>query len=261
MKLGKSNSAYLQQNLLSSMAFSHSGEFCCMATKHNVQLLVFKVKDLANIDTWELVQEMHEQTQPISEIDWSRDDKIIAASHDRSAFIYKRSGNAVWQKMLVNIDVKLSILCAKWAPSSKKFALGASCRTLGLGFYNIESCCWTMAVKEKFCKAPITSISFHPSSNILAVGASDNSVKIVSCSFKKSKDPFVQKSDIEDKSYQGPFQQVDTLFETLLHIEDLGGWVNHLSFELNGSFLLVLPHSNHFKIYDIADQGGKVDAK
>ena len=69
------------------------------------------------------------------------------------------------------------------------------------------------------------------------------------------------KSDIEDKTYQGPFQNIDNMFEVLFTIEDIGGWVNHLSFELNGSFLLVLPHSNHFKIFDIADQGGKLDAK
>jgi hypothetical protein len=47
----------------------------------------------------------------------------------------------------------------------------------------------------------------------------------------------------------------------LFSIEDIGGWVNHLSFELNGSFLLVLPHTNHFKIYDIVDNGGKVGTK
>jgi hypothetical protein len=39
--------------------------------------------------------------------------------------------------MLVNIDIKLSILCVKWAPNAKKFALGASCNTLALGFFNI----------------------------------------------------------------------------------------------------------------------------
>ena len=204
---------------------------------------------------------MHEQTQTISEVDWGKDDKIIAGSHDRSVFIYRRAGNNKWEKMLVNIDIKLSILCAKWAPSAKKFGLGASCRSLALGFYNIESSCWTVSVREKFTKSPITSVSFHPSSNLMAVGSSDSSVRVVTCNFKRSKDPFVQKSDIEDSNYQGPFQGVDSLFETLVVIEDVGGWVNHLSFELNGSFLLVFPHSNHFKVFDIADEGGKVGLK
>ena len=95
----------------------------------------------------------------------------------------------------------------------------------------------------------------------MAVGSSDSSVRIVTCNFKRSKDPFVQKSDIEDSNYQGPFQGVDSLFETLVVMEDIGGWVNHLSFELNGSFLLVFPHSNHFKVFDIADEGGKVGLK
>jgi len=39
--------------------------------------------------------------------------------------------------MLVNIDIKLSILAAKWSYSSKKFALGSSCHTLAIGFYNM----------------------------------------------------------------------------------------------------------------------------
>ena len=76
---------------------------------------------------------------------------------------------------------------------------------------------------------------------------------LVTCNFKRSKDSFVQKSDIEDSHYQGPFQGVDSLFETLVVIEDISGWVNHLSFELNGSFLLIFSHSNHFKVFDLAD--------
>jgi actin related protein 2/3 complex subunit 1A/1B len=221
---------------------------------------VYRVKDVSNFDSWEFLQEFHDQAQPISEVDWSKDDKIISGSHDRSVFIYKRTGN-LWQKVLVNIDIKLSILCVKWAPSSKKFALGASCNTLGIGFYNVETACWTTATKDKLCKSPIISVSFHPSSNIVAIGSTDNSVKIISCSFKKSKDVFVEKSDVEDKTYQGPFANVDSLFEILFQIEDVGGWVNHVSFELGGSFLLVLPHSNHFKLFDVADNAGKVETK
>lgn len=83
----------------------------------------------------------------------------------------------------------------------------------------------------------------------------------MSCSFKNSKDEFAKKSQIEDQNYQGPFSTVDSLFEVLFQVEDVGGWVNHVSFELNGSFLLVLPHTNHFKLYDIVDNGGKVVTK
>jgi len=98
--------------------------------------------------------------------------------------------------MLVNIDIKLSILCIKWAPSGKKFALGASCNSLAYGFYNIESSCWTATSRDKFCKSPIISLSFHPSSNLVAIGSTDNSIKVISCSFKNSKDEFILKSDV-----------------------------------------------------------------
>ncbi len=118
-------------------------------------------------------------------IDWAKDDKIISVSHDRSGVVWRKAG-IKWEKMLVNIDIKLSILAAKWAPSCKKFALGSSCMTIAVGFYNKSENCWTISTRSKFMKSPITTLSFHPSSNILAVGSSDYSIKIISCSFAKS---------------------------------------------------------------------------
>jgi len=38
--------------------------------------------------------------------------------------------------MLVNIDVKLSVLACKWAPSSRKFALGSCPSTLTLCYFS-----------------------------------------------------------------------------------------------------------------------------
>jgi len=49
--------------------------------------------------------------------------------------------------MLVNIDVKLSVMACKWAPSCKKFALGSCPNTLILGFYNSSIKCWTAVIK------------------------------------------------------------------------------------------------------------------
>jgi hypothetical protein len=52
--------------------------------------------------------------------------------------------------------------------------------------------------KSNLTRAPITTLSFHPSSNLLAIGSADFSVKIVTSSFKGSKDPFVVGSKVED---------------------------------------------------------------
>lgn len=131
---------------------------------------------------------MKEHTQTISEVDWALDNKLISSSHDRSVVVWKQISDTKWEKMLVNIDIKLSILTAKWAPSTRKFALGSSCNTLSLGFFNNVELCWTTINKMNFTKAPITTIHFHPSCNLLAVGSADFSVKVVTSSFKKSKD-------------------------------------------------------------------------
>ena len=160
--------------------------------------------------------------------------------------------------MLVNIDIKLSILASKWAPSSKKFALGSSCSTLALGFYNTYEKCWTISSRDHNSKnpivaAPISTLCFHPSSNLIAVGTVDFSLKIVTSSLKKSKNEFILASKVEDDSYKGPFENIDSLFEIIYSVDNLGGWINYISFENNGNSLLVLPHLNHIKVLDIAD--------
>jgi len=39
----------------------------------------------------------------------------------------------------------------------------------------------------------------------------------------------------------------------LYSVENLGGWINYISFENNGSHLLVIPHTNHVKLYELAE--------
>ena len=211
---------------------------------------VFKVTQLNNIDAWGLLQEMRDHSQTVADVDWASDNKIVTSSHDRSVIVWRQAGNK-WEKMLVNIDIKLSILVSKWAPSTKKFALGSSCNTLALGFYNVVAKCWTVSTRSSLAKAPITTLCFHPSSNMLVMGSADFAVKVVAASFKKSKDEFIQQSKVEDYPYNGPFANVDSLFEVLLSIDNLGGWVNHVSFENNGASLLIIPHSNHIKVLEI----------
>lgn len=173
---------------------------------------LYRVRTLNDPDSWQLIQEFRELTQTVSDIDWASDRKIVTASHDRSVVVWRQVGEAKWEKMLVNIDIKLSILVARWAPSARKFAMGSSCNTLAISYYNNEESCWVIASKNNLTRAPITTLSFHPSSNILAIGSADFSVKIVSSSFKGSKDPFVINSKVEDYQYNGPFKNVESMF-------------------------------------------------
>lgn len=87
------------------------------------------------MDSWQLLQELKEHSQTISDIDWAQDKKIVTSSHDRSVVVWNFNNNK-WEKMLVNIDIKLSILVAKWAPSCRKFALGSTCNTLAISYFN-----------------------------------------------------------------------------------------------------------------------------
>lgn len=253
MKADQSNSLLWQTNCISALAFSHDVNYCAVATKQDHLVRLYRVTSLTQVDTWVQLQEIKEFTQTISDIDWSADRKIITASHDRSVVVWRQVSDSRWEKMLVNIDIKLSILVAKWAPSTRKFAMGSSCNTLAISYYNSQENCWVITSKNTLTKAPITTLCFHPSSNLLAIGSADFSIKIVSSSFKGSKDQFVVSSKVEDYPYNGPFANVQTMFDVLFSIENLGGWINHVSFHNNGSNLLVLPHTNHFKVYEVAE--------
>lgn len=218
------------------MGFSPKADYCAIATKKDHTARIYKVNKLTDINSWTMLQEVKDHTQTISDIDWSADNKIITSSHDRSVFAWKQISDSKWERMLVNIDIKLSIIVSKWAPSAKKFALGSTCNTIALGFFNIESQCWTVSTRNHHSKnpistSPIISLCFHPSSNLLAVGTADFKVKIVTASFKSSKEKMIIQSKVEDNPYKGPFDNVESLFEILFTIENVGGWVNHVSFE------------------------------
>lgn len=62
----------------------------------------------------------------------------------------------------------------------------------------------------------------------------DGSVKIVTCNFKKNSDQVIQKLRIDDFPYNGPFENIDTLAETIHSIENILPnmkiWINHVSF-------------------------------
>ena len=261
MKNSSSHSRTLQTNCISALAFSPRHDYCAIATKSDHIVRVFKVTQLSSIDSWQLVQEMKDHSQTVADIDWAADNKIITSSHDRSVIVWRQVADGKWEKMLVNIDIKLSILVSKWAPSSKKFALGSSCNTLALGFYNVVAMCWTVSTRSSLAKAPITTLCFHPSSNMLVMGSADFSVKVIAASFKKTKDELIQQSKVEDYPYNGPFAQVDGLFEVILSIDNLGGWINHVSFENNGSTLLIVPHTNHIKLLEIGEGGNLVKSE
>jgi actin related protein 2/3 complex, subunit 1A/1B len=257
MKESQSNMLYLQENRISALSFSHKADYCAIATKKDHMVHIYRVNKLNEVNSWTLLQDIKDHSQTIGDIDWAADNKLLTSSHDRSVFGWKQISDFKWERMLVNIDIKLSILTSKWAPNTKKFALGSACNTIALGFYNVDEHCWTVSTRNHNSKnpistSPITTLCFHPSSNILAVGTADFTVKIVTSSFKKSKDPMVIKSKVEeDSSYKGPFDDVDSLFEILFTLENVGGWINYISFENNGSNVLILPHLNRIKILHI----------
>jgi len=75
---------------VSAVAFSKKADYCAVATKKDHIARIYKVKNLTNINSWVLLQEIKDHTQTISDIDWALDNKVITSSHDRSVYIWRQ---------------------------------------------------------------------------------------------------------------------------------------------------------------------------
>lgn len=112
----------------------------------------------------------------------------MAGSHDRSLSIWSKKGD-IYNKELANLSNRLSIICAQWTANGNKFAIGTSCKSVYIGSYNHEENFWSGLLLKPKDKNPIqstvTSVSFHKSGNLLAVGSTDFSVRVLTCSLSK----------------------------------------------------------------------------
>lgn len=109
----------------------------------------------------------------------------MAGSYDRSLTIWQKKGEE-YTKELANLSNKLSIIYSLWAPDGNKFAIGTSCKSVYIGSYNHEDNFWSGLLLKPKDKNPIQStisaLAFHKSGNLLAIGSTDCSLRVVTCS-------------------------------------------------------------------------------
>lgn len=109
----------------------------------------------------------------------------MAGSHDRSVSVWQKKGDE-FVKELANLSNKLSVICGLWAPNGDKFAIGTSCKSVYIGFYHHEEKFWSgIILKSKDrsgFNSTITTLAFHKSSNLIAIGSADFSVRVLTCS-------------------------------------------------------------------------------
>lgn len=88
----------------------------------------------------------------------------------------------------------------------KKFAIGSSDKNVGICYYETEQRFWAAEMIKKKPKSAITSVAWHPNSQILAVGSYDYRVRLYSA-LVKAVDKQVQ------TSAWGPIAQTGELLQ------------------------------------------------
>lgn len=84
--------------------------------------------------------------------------------------------------------------------------------------------CWHLWKKNPKFKNTITTIEFHPSARVLAVGSMDRSFRVYSC----------YKSHHPENNYEGVFSDIESFNDLLFKVKDHGSWVNSVCFSQCG---------------------------
>ncbi len=77
--------------------------------------------------------------------------------------------------------------------------------------------------------ASVTSVTFHPSGFVAAVGSADYSIRIVTT--------YLEEAGDDKLSYKGPFENIKSFGDELYKIKNAGSWVESLRWNDAGTLL------------------------
>jgi len=218
-------------------AFSPDRTMIAASIREENVVNIYKVEDLNTPHSWTLLHTLSEHSQMVSVVDWSAKNQILTGSHDRSVFVWSyEETRKQWVPSLVIINKQnRAILDGSWNSYGTKFLVGTGSYKAFLGYYNKEANWWdTFLLDKKKFGASVTSVAFHPSGFVAAVGSADYSIRIITTYLNEAGDNAL--------SYKGPFSNVKSFGDELYRIKNAGSWVENLRWNDAGTLLAAAVH-------------------
>lgn len=189
---------------------------------------------------WRHVQVLSKHTQRVTGLAWSSTQaasqkryRLASCSEDRTAFVWDLEDSGSWRATPVELKAPRGALCVAWAPNGQRFAVGLASRDVAICYYRPEVHSF-VAMKVGKSKAAVVTLAWHPTSQFLAAGSTD------------------QRCVVYDVSEEHMLPQPKDPFGEAQVSEDAGAWVNAVLFSPTGRYLGFLPHDSTIRIKDLS---------
>jgi len=202
------------------------------------KVFVYKNADKPNPKDWVKEYELRGHDLVISAIDWSPvHNKIVTCSHDRNAFVWTFIDNE-WKPSLSILRINRAALDVKWSPDGTKFAVASGAKVVPVCHYEGANDWWISKMIKKH-KSTVTSIAWHPNSQLLATGSTDFRCRVFSTFM----------SDIEG-GVESPLGDTSkTQFgDLLVEFDASTAWVHDCCFSPSGDRLAFVGHDSSLSI-------------
>ncbi|GBG26557.1 Actin-related protein 2/3 complex subunit 1 [Hondaea fermentalgiana] len=202
--------------------------------ENSEKVFIYKDADKPDPAQWVKEHELVGHDLVVTAIDWSPvHNKIVTCSHDRNAFVWTL-GNGEWKPSLSILRINRAALDVKWSPDGKKFAVASGAKVVPVCHYETHNDWWISKMIKKH-KSTVTSVAWHPNSQLLATGSTDFRCRIFSA--------FISDFDQGVDSVLGDTSK-HAFGDLLTEFDASNGWVSDVAFSPSGDRLAFVGHDS-----------------
>lgn len=160
---------------INCLALSGSGAILAVCPNSS-DIMLFEQREPSS--NWEQVQVLKGHDQLVSGLDWHGDDCLLSCSHDRNAYVWRRSGGGQLKPELVITKLSRSCLCCQWSPGGKKIAIGSGEGSVCVASWDGTRELWAPRTIKGKHTSSVTAVAWHPSGAVLATMSTGSRMRI-----------------------------------------------------------------------------------
>lgn len=213
---------------------------------NNEDVIIYKNADNKDFKKWEKEHVLKGHDMIVSAIDWSPvHNKIVTCSHDRSAYVWSFEDQK-WSPSMAILRINRAALDVKWSPDGSKFAVASGSKTVPVCYYE-EGNDWWISKMIKKHRSTVTSVAWHPNSQLIATSSTDFRCRVFSA-FIKNIDQGNSQASVFGNTEDLGFGDCIVDFDNASN-----GWVESCAWSPSGDCLAFTTHSSNISFVSFED--------